>query len=183
MPIVLGKQDVTGVDFVVLQRPKKIDIRGYITYPDEEDNCPFSKVQNVFIELSKLDDEEDSSNVKTKYVSNACQFVYRNLEKKRYSVKVYEKQGKMSPNPKLILEQTIDLSDEREISGGVKILKLDIERIKRNAGDNLNYTIYSPIFLFMMVFSILKFEYTRWIWNNILGFPFKLIRKVLGKRR
>jgi hypothetical protein len=109
--------------------------------------------------------------------------VYRNLEKKRYSVKVYEKQGKMSTNPKLILEQTIDLSDEREISGGVKILKLDIERIKRNAGDNLNYTIYSPIFLFMMVFSILKFDYTKWFWNNVLGFPFKLILNVFGQRR
>ena len=167
----------------MLQRPKKIDIRGYLNYPDEEDRCPFTKAQNVYIELSKLDDEEDSSNVKTKFVSNACQFVYRNLEKKRYGVKIFEKQGKMTISPKLILEQTIDLSDEREINGGVKILKLDIERLKRNAGDNLNYTVYSPVFLFMMVFSILKFEYTVWFWNNVLGFPFKLVKRLFGKKR
>jgi hypothetical protein len=129
-----------------------------------------------------MDDEEDTS-IKAKSVSNACQFVYRNLEKKRYQVKIYEKQGKMSSNPKLLLEQIIDLSDEREISGGVKILKLDIEKMKRNAGDNLNYTVYSPIFLFMMVFSILKFEYTKWLFNNVLSVPFGFIARIFGKKR
>ena len=153
-----------------------------MNYTEEEDKCPFAKVQNVYVELTKLDDEEDTG-IKTKTVSNACQFVYRNLEKKRYGVKVYEKQGKMSPNPKLLLEQTIDLSDEREISGGVKILKLDIEKIKRNAGDNLNYTLFSPILLFMMVFSILKFEYSKWFFNNVLGFPFKIVSKLFWKRK
>lgn len=38
IPIVLGEKDVTGIDFVVLQRPKKIDIRGYLNYTEEEDN-------------------------------------------------------------------------------------------------------------------------------------------------
>lgn len=88
----------------------------------------------------------------------------------------------MSSNPKLILEQTIDLSDEREISQGVKILKLDIEKVKRNQGDNLNYTIYSPMFLFLMVFSILKYDYTLWFYNNVLGLPMKFIRRLFGKR-
>jgi hypothetical protein len=186
VPVTLGKEDVTGVDFVVLQRPKKIDVRGYLNYTQEEDKCPFEKVQNVYVELTKMDDE-DESGIKTHKVSHACQFVYRNLEKKRYNVKVYEKQGKMSPNPKLLLEQVVDLSDEREINGGVKILKLDIERIKRNAGDNLNYTMYSPIFLFAMVFSILKYEYTSWIFNNVILnvilFPFTILGKIFGKKR
>jgi len=36
--LVLGEQDATGIDFVVLQRPKKIDIRGYLNYTQEEDH-------------------------------------------------------------------------------------------------------------------------------------------------
>lgn len=166
----------------MLQRPKKIDVRGYLNYSEEEDKCPFSKVQNVYVELTKADDEEENP-VKAKPVSNACQFVYRNLEKKRYIVKIYEKQGKMSPNPKLLLEQTIDLSDEREISGGVKILKLDIETKRKSNADNLNYTVYSPIFLFIMVFSILKFDYTVWFFNKFLAAPLAFISKLLGRRQ
>ena len=38
IPIKINQEDITDVDFVVLQRPKKIDIRGYINYTDEEDN-------------------------------------------------------------------------------------------------------------------------------------------------
>ncbi len=180
MPVTLGKEDVTGVDFVVLQRPKKIDVRGYLNYTQEEDKCPFDKVSNVYVELIKMDDEDEA--VRTQKVTNACQFVYRNLEKKRYAVKLFEKQGKMAPSPKLLLEQTIDLSDEREISGGVKILVLDVEKVKRNAGDNLNYTMYSPIFLFAMVFSILKYDYTKWIVNNVLFLPFNVIGKIFGRK-
>jgi hypothetical protein len=89
----------------------------------------------------------------------------------------------MSPNPKLLLEQIIDLSDEREINGGVKILKLNIEKVKRNSGDNLNYTIFSPLLLFLMVFSILKFEYSKWFFTNVLGFPFTLLFRIFGKQK
>jgi hypothetical protein len=166
-----------------LQRPKKIDVRGYLNYTEEEDKCPFNKVQNVYVELTKADDEEENPNaIKTKSVSYACQFVYRNLEKKRYIVKVFEKQTKMSPNPKLLLEQTIDLSDDREISGGVKILKLDLETIRKNTADNLNYTVYSPIFLFIMVFSILKFDYTIWMFNNFITIPISFIANIFKKK-
>ncbi len=179
----LGKEDVTGVDFVVLQRPKQIDIRGYLNYSEETDNCPFSKVQNTYVELSIADYDDEDAPIKTKYINNACQFVYRNLEKKRYQVKVFEKQGKMNQYPKLLLEQIIDLSDEREISGGVKILKLDIETVKKNATDNLNYTVYSPIFLFLMVFSILKYEYTVWVFDNFVSKPLGMFGGVFGRKK
>lgn len=169
---------------MVLQRPKKIDVRGYLNFTEEEDKCPFAKVQNIYVELTKTDEEEESSAaMKSKQVNHACQFVYRNLEKKRYSVKVYEKQGKLSPNPKLLLEQTIDLSDEREIAGGVKIQKLNIETNKKNSADNLNYTVYSPIFLFIMVFSILKFDYTVWIYDTFFSKPIGTLSNIFGRKR
>jgi hypothetical protein len=38
IPITLGEDDVTGVDFVVLQRSKQVDIRGYLNYTEDEDN-------------------------------------------------------------------------------------------------------------------------------------------------
>ncbi len=120
--------------------------------------------------------------VVTKQVSNACQFVFRNLDKKRYQIKVYEKQVKVSPNPKLLYDKTIDLSDEREISGGVKILKIEIESFKKSVSENLNYTIYSPILLFALVFSMLKYDYTVWIFNNVITLPFRMLGKIFGKR-
>jgi hypothetical protein len=36
--IKINKEDVNDIDFVVLQRPKKIDIRGYLNYTDEEES-------------------------------------------------------------------------------------------------------------------------------------------------
>ena len=71
----------------------------------------------------------------------------------------------------------MDLSDEREISGGVKVLKFDIEKTKRNMADNLNYTIYSPIFLFIMIIAILKFDHAVWLVSSIYSLPSRLLGK------
>lgn len=167
----------------MLQRLKKIDIRGYLNYSDErEDKCPFAKAHNTYVELTKLDDEEENSPV-TKQVSNACQFAFRNMDKKRYLLKVYEKQAKISTNPKLVYEKTVDLSDEREINGGVKILKIDIETLKKSVGENLNYTLYSPVLLFALLFSLLKYDYTIWLFNNVIYMPFRIIGKFFGRRK
>ena len=38
IPITLGEDDVTGIDFVVLQRSKQIDIRGYLNYTEDDEN-------------------------------------------------------------------------------------------------------------------------------------------------
>ena len=107
----------------------------------------------------------------------------RNLDKKRYQLKVFEKQTKISLNPKLLYEKTIDLSDEREINGGVKILKIEIESYKKQVSESLNYTIYSPILLFALIFSMLKYEYTVWIFNNLIAVPFGIVGKLFAKKR
>jgi hypothetical protein len=182
IPITLGKEDVTGVEFVVLQRPKKIDIRGYLNFTDDEDMCPFTRAQNSYVELHKLDEEEDSV-PKSKQINNACQFVFRHLDKKRYLVKVFEKQAKANTTPKMLYEYTVDLSDEREINGGVKIMKINIENSKKFAADNLNYTVYSPILLFTLVFCLLKLDYSIWIFQNVISKPFTFIGKLFSKRR
>jgi len=179
--VTLGKEDYTGVDFVVLQRPKKVDVRGYLNYTGEVDDCPLSKVKDAYVELFKVD-EEDQAVLKSIGVSLSCQFVFRHLENMRYTIRVYEKAQKGNTIPKLLTEASFDLTDDREINGGVKILKLNVDKVKRNNSDNLNYTIYSPIFLFLMVFSILKYDYTMWVFNNILALPFTLINKVLPSK-
>ena len=156
IPVTIGKEDTMGVDFVVLQRSKTIDVRAYVKYVDEQDQCPISKAQNVYVELSRPEEGDDKI-IKTVKLSNSCQFVFRNLEKAKYHFKLVERTSKIE---KVINEETVDLSDERDINNGVKILMINIENPKKNMGDNLNYTIYSPIFLFVMILSILKWDYT-----------------------
>jgi len=187
IPLVLEKKDSTGLDFVVLLRPKKIDIRGYLNYTDEEDNCPFSKLQNSHVELINLDDPNTNEEEKTviKNINNACQFVFRNIENKRFSLKIFEKQGKMSPNTKLVFEQILDLSNDPEIKNGIRIVKADILNQKKNLVDGLSYSIYSPIFLIFMVISFLKFEWAVKIVNYSMAAPFIFMSNLLklGRRR
>lgn len=38
IPYKLSNADATGVDFIVLQRPIKTDIKGYLSYFQEQDN-------------------------------------------------------------------------------------------------------------------------------------------------
>ena len=176
MLLTIAQEDITGVDFVVLQRPKKIDIRGYISYVHEEDNCPLGKVNNLYVELMKIDEEEEQVPV-TRQVSQTCQIVFRNLEKRKYHLRLYEKQskGNINSNPKLLLENFVDLAEERETTGGVRIVKLDIESAKKVSAESLTYSIFSPIFLFIMVISILKIEYTIAAINMVVIKPLKFI--------
>ena len=97
-------------------------------------------------------------------------------------MKVFEKQGKTSPYPKLIQEQNIDLSDEREISGGVKITNINMETVKKNVLDTSNYNIYSPIFLFVLVIALLKLEYTLKIVDVLIIAPFRYLKRIKKKK-
>jgi hypothetical protein len=106
--------------------------------------------------LTKADDDEEENPVITKQVNNACQFVYRNLEKRKYLVKVYENQGKANNFQKLLQEITVDLSDEREINGGVKILKIDVENNKKNTGENYTYSINSVVLMVVVITLLIK---------------------------
>ena len=83
------------------------------------------------------------------------------------------------------MEYFVDLGEERETTGGVRILKLDIETAKKTAAESLSYSIYSPIFLFIMVFSIYKIEYTLQFVNAFIIVPLSFlgnIRKLCKKK-
>ena len=84
---------------------------------------------------------------------------------------------------KQIYETTVDLSDEREISNGVKTLLIDIEKSKKNTGNNLNYTIYSPLFLFIMILAILKWDITVVILNDYILYPIQVVLVALGLQK
>ena len=84
---------------------------------------------------------------------------------------------------KQLYETTVDLSDEREISNGVKTLLIDIEKSKKNTGNNLNYTIYSPLFLFIMILAILKWDITVVILNDYILYPIQVVLVTLGLQK
>jgi hypothetical protein len=89
----------------------------------------------------------------------------------------------MSTNSKLLYEYNVDLQDERDINNGLKIVKFHIENIKRNTVDSLNYSIFSAIFLCTAVVSLLKFDITVWVFNNVITVPYYFIRKYFGKNK
>ena len=125
-------------------------------------------------------DEGDEHILKTVKLSNSCQFVFRNLQKTKYHFRVIEK---LNTIEKQIYETTVDLSDERDISNGVKTLLVDIEKSKKNTGDNLNYTIYSPLFLFIMILVILKWDITVIILNDYILYPIQAVLVTLGLQK
>ncbi|MCQ2817107.1 MAG: carboxypeptidase-like regulatory domain-containing protein [archaeon] len=164
IPIHVPKEDTFGMDFVVLQRSNTVDIRTYLKFLGE-DNCPLDKIRNYLVELRK-GDEEESKAISTIGINGACQFAFRSLEKMKYLITIIEK-----GNQKKILENIIDLSDEREINNGVKILHFDIDTNKKTQKENLNYTFYSPLLLFIVIISMLKWDYTVWIIKTFLIGP------------
>jgi hypothetical protein len=119
-------------------------------------DSPFDKVSKAYIELTYADDEQEEPPVITKQVNNACQFVFRSLEKRKYLIKVFENQGKSPSFPKVLHEAIVDLSDEREINGGVKILKLDIENNKKNSSDNYTYSVNSLVLMMVVITLLIK---------------------------
>lgn len=178
----MGKEDITAVDFVVLQRSKRIDIRGYLNYTDDQYECPLEKMPYTYVELTKPD-EDDETPINVATMLNSCQFIFRNLEKVKYHMKVYEKPTtKAVQGPRMIIESTVDLGDERDINNGVKLVILHISKPTSSYGDNLNYTIYSPLFLFALIFAVLKWDYAVWIFNVFILAPARIIGGLCNKK-
>jgi len=127
----------------------------------------------------------EEEKVVIKNINNACQFVFRNLENKKFSLKIFEKQGKTSPTTKLVFEQILDLSNDADIKNGIRIVKAEIFNQKKNIADGLSHSIYSPIFLIFMVISFLKFEWAVKIVNYSMAAPFIFISYLLklGRRK
>ena len=145
---------------------------------------PASKVVNVNIELSKIGENNETVIIATKSLNYACQFLFRNLEKDKYTLKFFEKPGpKQNHQPKRFKQHEIDLNNDTEINGGVYIMKSNVETHKKISVESLNYSIYSPIFLFLMVMSLLKFEYTVWVINKAIILPFEILNKLFAKKR
>lgn len=132
--------------------------------------------------MTQLDVSEDSGIISLK-VNQACQFVFRNLEKKKYNLKLLEKQGKVSVTPKLLQELVIDLSDERDIMNGLKIVKLEINSTKRLNSEALNFSIFSAIFLCFSVLSLVRFDLAKQLVNNFIVTPFILIQNTFFSKK
>ena len=114
----------------------------------------------------------------------ACQFLFRNLEKDKYTLKFFEKPGpKQNHQPKMFQQHEIDLNNDTNITGGVYIMKTNVETHKKISVESLNYSIYSPIFLFLMVMSLLRFDYTVWVINHAITLPFEILNKLCVRRR
>jgi hypothetical protein len=162
----LGRADVTGIDFLVLARPKTVDIRGYLSFVDEEDHCPEDRVKNIVVELRKLGGAEtDNEVVETKKLLLSCQFIYNKLEKAKYQVKLIEKQGKALT--KVISDQVLDLTDDKDVNDGVKVHHVKIQKSKTSLQENINNTIFSPLIIALMVIGIFQWDYTVWILQKI----------------
>lgn len=132
------------------------------------------------MEENPSNDEEKTI---TKPINNACQFLFRNLDSKKFSLKIFEKQGKMSPNTKLVFEKNLDLTNDTEIKNGIRVIKAEIFNQKKNIADSLSYSIYSPIFLIFMVISFLKFEWAVKIVNYSMAAPFIMMSYLLKLRK
>ena len=144
----LGKADVTGINFILLNKPKKVDLRGFLSFSDEEDKCQTERVKNIRIELKELNENEEKE-ATVKKMPFTCQFVLPKLDKTQYSIRLIEKQG--ATYTKTIYENTLDLNDDREVIDGVKLLEIKLTKSKGSLQDHLNYSIFSPAFICIML--------------------------------
>lgn len=164
-----------------MQRSKKIDIRGYIGYVDEEDRCPFEKVDNLSVELRKVneDDETSEATPEVKKIPQSCMFFFVGLERALYEVKVIERQSKTLTS--VIFSQRLDLNEDKEINSGVRVVEVNIASNKKTYSDSVNTSMYSPIFLFSMIFIVFQWEYVSSTWRYITSLCSK--KKVSSSRR
>jgi len=158
-----------GIDFLVLTRPKTIDIKGYITFLDGEDKCPEDRAKNIFVEVTKLGGNDGiDEQLPNKKLLLSCQYIYTKLEKGEYLVKVIEKQGKAMT--KIISQEVFNLNDDAEISDGVKVHDIKIERNKGNMQENLNQGIFSPTIIVILILAMLQWNYTVSLVEKFLSF-------------
>ncbi len=137
-----------------------------MSFIDEEDNCPEERVKNIIVELRKVSGAEtDNEVVETKKMLLSCQFIYNKLEKSKYQIKLIEKQGKALT--KVISDQTIDLTEDKDVNDGVKIHHVKIQKSKGSLQENINNTIFSPLIIALMVIGIFQWDYTVWVMKKL----------------
>lgn len=179
IPIDLQAKDVREVDFIAIKKSKRIDIRGYLDFVDELDNCPEERVKNIQLELTKISDEnsedsnsseinENQNNYLPKKISLTCQFVYTKLEKSMYNLRIIEKQGK-SYN-KVLYDNILNLKDYKDIKNGTKTVLVNIKKSKGTLQDHLNYSIFSPAMICIILFVILQWDTSISFYKKIKSF-------------
>ena len=147
----IEKNDTFGVDFIVFNKYKELDIRGYLNYTDNKElgYCPITATSQYYVEL--YDYKDDDKLIKTANVNGACSFTFRKLTPGKYKLKVFEKVNTSEKNNRLIKDLIVDLNENSEdIHNGVKIEEIKISMIQRDK-ESLRYTIYSPLFLLLLL--------------------------------
>ena len=156
----ISKNDTYGVDFIVFNKYKEIDIRGYLNYTDDKDTgyCPLTKNSYFYVEL--YDNESNDKVLKTSVINGACSFIFRKLSKGAYKLKVFEKVNTSEKNNRLIKEIIVDISENnKDVHNGVLIEQINISTIQKNK-ESLRYTIYSPLFLLLLLCAVFKWDAT-----------------------
>ena len=178
----VNKNDTFGVDFIVFNKYKEIDIRGYLNYTDNKDlgYCPITSNSQFYVEL--YDYKDDDKLIKTSNVNGACSFTFRKLIPGKYKLKVFEKVATSEKNNRLIKDEMVDLNDNNEdIHNGVKIEEIKISMIQRDK-ESLRYTIYSPLFLLLLLCAAFKWDSTLNVLQTLLFSPMKLFSSNTPKK-
>ena len=179
----ISKNDTYGVDFVVFNKYKEIDIRGYLNYTDDKDTgyCPLTKNSYFYVELYDHDKDDDKV-IKTSIISGACSFIFRKLNPGKYKLKVFEKVNTSEKNNRLIKEVIVDLTENnKDIHNGVKIEEIKISTIQKNK-ESLRYTIYSPLFLLLLLCAVFKWDVTLKVLNYLFLAPLNLFSSSQPKK-
>ena len=170
----INKNDTFGVDFVVFNKYKEIDIRGYLNYTDDKDMgyCPLDKNSYFYVEI--YDNNDDDKVLKSSVVSGACSFIFRKLSPGIYKLKVFEKVYTSEKNNRLIKDVVVDLTEDgKDIHNGVKIEEIKISTIQKNK-ESLRYTIYSPLFLLLLLCAVFKWDFTLKCLNYLFLAPLNI---------
>lgn len=158
LPIELGKEDRTDINFILIRKPEKIDIRGHLMFYDKDENsvCLLDRIKNFRVELYDFDSENEEKPPVQKGVLSSCMFIYKSLEKKKYKIKVVDQQGKTYT--KVYYDEIVDLLNDKDIEEGVKKIIILANKVNENASDNLNYSVFSPILICLLLFVIFNWE-------------------------
>ena len=178
----IEKNDTFGVDFIVFNKYKELDIRGYLNYTDNKElgYCPITATSQYYVEL--YDYKDDDKLIKTANVNGACSFTFRKLTPGKYKLKVFEKVNTSEKNNRLIKDLIVDLNENSEdIHNGVKIEEIKISMIQRDK-ESLRYTIYSPLFLLLLLCAAFKWDSTLNVLNYIFFSPMKLFTSSTPKK-
>lgn len=178
----IEKNDTFGVDFIVFNKYKELDIRGYLNYTDNKElgYCPITATSQYYVEL--YDYKDDDKLIKTANVNGACSFTFRKLTPGKYKLKVFEKVNTSEKNNRLIKDLIVDLNENSEdIHNGVKIEEIKISMIQRDK-ESLRYTIYSPLFLLILLCAAFKWDSTLNVLNYTFFSPMKLFTSSTPKK-